>query len=100
MSKWEVCLADVPFEEIAASKIRPVLILDDSAVLIDCLKLTSHGPRPGEYVLQDWQACGLKKQTTVRLSKRLALPNTRIIKKIGTLSILDIAEIQKRLIRR
>lgn len=79
MSKWDVCFADVPFEEMSASKVRPVLILDDSAVLIDCLKMTSHGPRPGEYVLQDWQTCGLKKQTTVRLSKRLALDRKSVV---------------------
>lgn len=95
MSKWDIFLADVPYEDLPESKIRPVVILDDSVAVIDCLKMTGQKPRLGEYVLKDWKGAGLRKQTTVRVYKRLALPQEKLIKKIGTLQIVDIAEIQK-----
>lgn len=95
MKKWDIYLADVPFEDVPKTKIRPVIILDDSTVLIDCLKMTSQRPRSGEYVLQKWQEAGLLKPTTVRISKRLALNPNLLKKRIGSLHPLDILEIQK-----
>lgn len=97
MSKWDVYLANVPFEDTAESKIRPIVILDDSAVVIDCLKMTSKSPRLGEYVLQKWSEAGLKKETAVRISKRLSLNSATLIKKLGSLQAIDIIEIQKRI---
>lgn len=93
--KWDVCLADVPFEELPKSKVRPVVILDKQDVSILGLKMTSKPPRAGEYTLVQWKKAGLKQPTTVRVSKRLKLPNEKIQKKIGHLTPLDIAGIQK-----
>jgi len=95
LKKWEIYLARVPFKDITESKIRSVLILDNTVIVIDCLKMTSQPPRCGEYVLKDWKEAGLRKPTTVRVTKRLSLPTNNIIKKIGMLSVLDISEIQK-----
>lgn len=95
MSRWDVCIAEVPFEDLPETKIRPVLILDDTAVIIECLKMTGQPPRAGEYVLKNWKEAGLHKPTVVRISKRLALSRERIRKQIGTLSVVDIAELQK-----
>lgn len=97
MKKWDIYLANVPFEDIPQSKCRPVIILDDSAILVDCVKMTSKPPRSGEYILQKWKEAGLKKETTVRISKRLALSQTSFIKHIGSLHPVDIIEIAKRL---
>lgn len=96
IEKWDVCMADVPFEDLPQSKVRPVLILGvQEAVLIDCFKMTSHAPREGEYALKEWKAAGLRKETTVRLGKRLVLEQKRIRKKIGRLDKLDILNITK-----
>ena len=97
MSKWDIYLANVPFEDLPQSKRRPVIILDDTAVLIDCVKMTGQPPRPGEYVLQKWKEAGLHKPTTVRVSKRLALSSASLIKQLGSLQPVDIIEISKRL---
>lgn len=97
MTRWDIYFANVPFEDVPQSKPRPVIILDDSVVIIDCLKMTSQPPRPGEYVLQYWKEAGLKKPTTVRLSKRLALQPSAFIRRLGSLHPIDIIEIQKRL---
>lgn len=97
MRKWEIYLADVPFEDLPQSKVRPVVILDDEALMVDCLKMTSQPPRPGEYVLKEWAKAGLHKATTVRLSKRLSLDKGAFIKRIGELAPVDVLEIQKRM---
>lgn len=97
MSKWDIYLANVPFEDLSQFKIRPVLILDDTAVLVDCLKMTSHVPRRDEYALKDWKGAGLKKPTTIRMSKRLRLTSKQLIKKLGVLQPIDILEVKLRL---
>ena len=97
MKKWDIYFANVPFEDVPQAKPRPVIVLEDSAVVVDCLKMTSKPPRQGEYVLRYWQEAGLFKPTVVRISKRLLLPSDSVIKSIGTLHPIDIIEIQKRL---
>lgn len=48
MMKWDIYIADVPFEDLPETKLRPVVVLEDSVILIDCLKMTSQATRPGE----------------------------------------------------
>lgn len=97
MNKWDVYIAAVPFEDLPQTKIRPVVILDVETGAVDCLKMTSQPPRPGEYVLKRWKEAGLHKQTTVRTSKRLELPPEAFTKHIGSLHLIDIIEIEKRM---
>lgn len=52
MKKWEIYLAYVQYEDVPTGKIRPVLIIDeDTAYPINCIKMTSHEARSGEYEL-------------------------------------------------
>lgn len=95
MKKWDVYIADVPFEDLPQAKARPVIILSDFVVFVDCLKMTSQPPRRGEYVLKKWKEAALDKQTTVRISKRLSLPPSAFRKRLGALHPIDIIEIQK-----
>ena len=95
MKKWDIYIADVPFEDFSQKKVPPVLILEDAVVFISCLKMTSHAPREGEYLLRRWKEAGLRKPTTVRLSKRLKLQQRDIRKWIGTLHPIDIIEIER-----
>jgi hypothetical protein len=97
VKKWDIYFANVPFEDIPQAKPRPVIVLEDSTVVVDCLKMTSQPPRQGEYVLQYWKEAGLMKPTVVRISKRLRLSPSDFIKRFGTLHPIDIIEIQKRL---
>ena len=95
--KWDIWLAEVQFEDIPDSKKRPVLILENLVLVIDCLKMTSKAPRPGEYALKMWREAGLHKSTTVRISKRLELEPKAMLKRIGALHPVDILEVQKRM---
>lgn len=97
MTPWDVYIANVPFEDLPQSKPRPVVILADSVLVVDCLKMTSQPPRRGEYALQKWREAGLLKPTTVRISKRLLLNHSALLKRIGALHPIDIFEIQKKI---
>lgn len=95
MNKWDVYIADVPFEDIQQSKIRPVIVLEDNVILVLCIKLTTHSPHRGEYQLAYWKEAGLSQPTTVRIQKILSLDKTNFKKKIGKVSDYDIIQIQK-----
>ena len=97
MTPWDIYIANVPFEDIPQSKPRPVIILEDSVLAVDCLKMTSKPPRRGEYALQKWHEAGLLKPTTVRISKRLLLNHNALLRRIGAVHPIDILEIQKRI---
>lgn len=93
--KWEVYLAYVRYEDIQGGKLRPVLVIDENtAYPICCLKMTSHQSRAGEYELIRWQNVGLRKPTTVRIQKRLQLDKVDFKKKIGLLDPIDILNIE------
>ena len=98
-NKWEIWLANVKFDDDPSSvKRRPVLVLDRKIAYILSVKITSHAPRPnfnGEYALKFWKAAGLDKPSTVRLSKKLKLQDTDLVRKIGRLHAVDIIFIQK-----
>lgn len=96
MSKWEIYLAYVRYEDTDGGKHRPVLVVEDgTAYPISCLKMTSHEPRYGEYAIIRWREAGLHKQTTIRISKILYLNEDDFVKKIGDLDPVDISNIEK-----
>lgn len=96
-NRWDILLADVPFDDQPETKVRPVLVLGEDVHVLDCLKMTSKPPRPGEYLLRKWSEAGLRKPTVVRIGKRLSLGKCRIRKKIGTLHPADAIEIENRM---
>lgn len=94
--KWDIYIANVRFDDAPKSKIRPVVILGESdGFVIEGLKMTSKLPRAiTDYSLKKWKEAGLHKQTVVRISKKLALNHTEIIKRIGRLDPVDIYDIE------
>jgi|SRR5882724_6532232 len=83
----EIWLANIPFTNGLASKIRPVLILWLDAA--DCVvaAVTSSSPRSSSDVsLVGWQAAGLRVQSTARLSRLDCLDQTLLVKKLGRLT--------------
>ena len=97
INTWDVCLAEVGFDEIFEIKVRPVLVVDEAMFVLDCLMMTSQPPRFGDYELQYWKEAGLSKPTVVRISKRLNLSKEAILRKFGSLQPADIVEIKKML---
>lgn len=98
--RWELWWAYVKFEDSDDGKVRPVLVIDSSTAIIISYKITKHEPRaefPNEYIIKNWQKAGLKQQSTLRGSQKLKLIVSDFKNKIGRLSAVDIANIQKML---
>ncbi len=86
----ELWIAEITFTDGSASKKRPILILwidgDDLVVAA----VTSSKPRTQtDVVLIDWESCGLRIASTVRLSRLDCLERSLLIKKLGELSASD-----------
>lgn len=97
--KWDIYLAKVRYEDIGDYKVRPVLIMKSGdAAPIECIKMTGQPPRFGEYTLREWRKAGLRKQTVVRIGKRLRLDTSDIIKYIGRLDLADIIVLDQLLV--
>lgn len=97
INPWEVWYAAVRFEDTPEVKLRPVVVTSANEIVVLALKVTTHPPREcwGEYALQQWEAAGLKKQSTVRIGKRLRLEHKDMRDKVGRLHPLDIINIQR-----
>jgi mRNA interferase MazF len=86
----ELWIAEITFTDGSASKKRPVLILwiDGNDVVVAAV--TSSKPRTQtDVVLIDWEICGLRVASTVRLSRLDCLERSLLIKKLGELSAVD-----------
>jgi mRNA interferase MazF len=95
MRPGEIWLAEIPFTDGAASKIRPVLILwlDGRDVVVAAV--TSAPPRSAtDLSLQDWSKEGLRVPSTVRLSRLDCLEQIALMRRLGTLSQTDSATVQ------
>jgi mRNA interferase MazF len=92
----EIWLAEIPFTNGAASKIRPVLILWVDAGDAVVAAITSATPRsPTDISLADWKAAGLRVASTVRLSRLDCLEQILLRQKLGTLSLSDAQKIKQ-----
>ena len=86
----ELWIAEITFTDGSASKKRPILILwiDGDDVVVSAV--TSSKPRTQtDVTLTDWERCGLRVASTVRLSRLDCLECSLLIKKLGELSEID-----------
>jgi len=95
MQPGEVWLADIRFTDASASKIRPVLVLwldgiDAIVAAVTTAQLRSAMDVP----LVDWQSAGLRKPSTIRLSRLDCLEQTLLIRRLGLLSAADGVQIR------
>jgi mRNA interferase MazF len=89
-SPGEIWLANIPFTNGRASKIRPVLVLWLDAA--DCVvsAVTSALPRSASDVsFVDWQSAGLRVPSTARLSRLDCLDQNLLVKKLGKVTPPD-----------
>ena len=96
-NKWDIWLARVRYEDSTDIKIRPVLIIDTTSIIVFALKMTSQNPRvnySGEYRVIKWHEAGLDKQTVIRASKKLSLCDSDFVKRLGRLQAVDIVNVK------
>jgi len=97
MEPMDIYIANVPFDEIHGSKVRPALIIEVGRECVMVFKITSQYQHKSAqikqlyYSIQNWQEAGLKMQCYVdthklyRLNKKLVFSR----KPIGKLTALD-----------
>jgi mRNA interferase MazF len=94
----------VTFAGAAATKVRPALVISSSIYhasrpdVVLSILTTNVGAATGptDYVLKEWAAAGLHAQTAFRSFFRTE-PRSNLIRRIGSLSPADWAEVQARL---
>jgi len=95
-SPGEIWLADIPFTDGSASKIRPVLVLWLDAADVVVAAITSAPPRSAsDVILADWQSEGLRVPSTVRLSRLDCLEQILLRRKLGSLSADDARKVKE-----
>ncbi len=86
----ETWLADIPFTDRSASKIRPVIVLWLDGIDVIVAVVTSAAPRSAtDVALADWSAAGLRVPSTVRLARLDCLEQALLFRRLGALAAGD-----------
>ena len=92
----EFWLAEIPFTDGSAPKIRPVLILWRDGLDLVVAAVTSVPPRSvTDVALGDWLAAGLRVPSTVRLSRLACLEQSLMRFRLGRLSRPDARQLRQ-----
>jgi len=92
----EFWVVDIPYTDASGSKKRPVLVLWLDGHDLVAAAVTTAPPRsPLDVVLNDWQASGLRRASTVRLSRLDCLEQSLLIGRIGAISAADGARVKE-----
>jgi len=92
----EVWIADIPFTNGTASKLRPVLVLWTDAADVVVAAITSAQPRtPTDVALQNWAAAGLRVASTARMSRLDCLEQTLLRRRLGVLAPSDAEQLKR-----
>lgn len=86
----EIWLAEIPYTNGVASKLRPVLVLWVGVADVVSVAVTSIAPRaPTDVPLRDWATEGLRVPSCVRLLRLDSLEQSLFSRKLGVISPAD-----------
>ena len=86
----EFWVADIPFTNASGSKKRPVLVLWlDGDDLVAAAVTTAKRRSSFDVALAEWKLSGLRRESTVRLSRLDCLEQSLLIGRIGVISAAD-----------
>ena len=92
----EVWLADIPFTNGAASKLRPVLVLWTDAADVVVATVTSAPARSTtDVALRGSSAAGLRVASTVRLSRLDCLEQRLLLRRLGVVAPEDAVQLKR-----
>src|SRR5437763_797394 len=102
--RGDVWLVNYPFSDLLSTKVRPAVICstDDyhakqpDLMLVPLTSKIAAATGEFDYVLKDWNAAGLKKESALK-PVVATLDPTLAVHRIGTVSEADIGEIEARL---
>jgi mRNA interferase MazF len=91
----EFWVAKIPFTHGCASKKRPILVLWLDAADVVAAAVTTAKPRSHfDVEMTDWQLSGLKRPSTVRLSRLDCLEQSLFVARIGVISPADAEKVK------
>jgi mRNA interferase MazF len=100
-------VVNVPFSDQSGTKLRPALVVSPYAfhkklpdVIVCPVSSQPHWhrtPGTGDRPLRDWRASGLRRPSTVRVSKLIAVDKRIIKRTLGSLSPHDLGRVQEAL---
>lgn len=99
MALFDLYVVKVFFDDGVNFKMRPVIQVKSDANSSNAFAvISSNTSRSGisELTIKDYKYAGLKKESNIRLSKRISNPTN--LKYIGALSATDSAELSKKLL--
>jgi mRNA interferase MazF len=92
----EFWVADIPFTTGAVSKKRPVLVLWLDGFDVVAAAITTANPRSQfDVALSEWKSSGLRRSSTVRLSRLDCLEQSLLIGRIGMISAADATNVRQ-----
>ena len=100
--QWDVVVVPFPFSNEPGTKRRPALVLSDRSfnirghTVLAMVTTSSHRSWPGDVVLSDYKAAGLRMRCIARL-KLFTLDNRLVVKRIGSLPANDQKKISSQL---
>lgn len=99
MNKYDLYYAEFPFDDTEESKVRPVLILNDSVCFAVVFKISSKGKTARiQYRIKDWKGAGLQMESFIYINQSYRLEKAKFKEKIGTLQLEDRFALENRLI--
>jgi mRNA interferase MazF len=86
----EFWIADIRYSDGSSSKKRPVLVLWLDGADVVVAAVTTAGPRTlMDVALTEWTASGLRRPSTVRLSRLDCLEQSLLLARVGTIRQAD-----------
>ncbi|MDP2686861.1 MAG: type II toxin-antitoxin system PemK/MazF family toxin [Aequorivita sp.] len=99
MKKGDIVLIKFPFSDLSGSKNRPALVLisRESDVVVSFITSNIIHSEHWDIVLEPSLQNGLKKISTIKISKLATLEKALVLGKIGEINFSDILKVNKSL---
>lgn len=111
MQAMDIYIAEVPFDDIDKSKVRPALVVKVAQKRVNVFKITSQYDQKSSqiqklyYPIKEWSQAGLNKKSYIDTHRTYNLPQEKIFsrKPIGKLTDIDRIDLfeflQKRILK-
>jgi len=99
MPKGNIVLIPFPFTDLSGNKLRPALVLSEDVLDVTVSFITTQlqWQQPTDILLHPQSQNGIKRASLVRLNKIATVDKSLIIGSIGTISPIQITELNQKL---
>lgn len=99
MPKGNIVLIPFPYTDLSGSKLRPALVLAETAldVMVSFITSQIQWQEPTDVILNPNLTNGIKKTSLVRLGKIATIKKQLIAGRLGNLDKLEVADVNQKL---